>query len=186
MTNRSPLAVAVLALLRESPIHPYGMQQLMRERGIDRVINVRQRASLYQTIGRLERAGLIAVRRTVRNENRPGRTIYELSGEGRETLEVWLREILAAPGQEFPDFPAALAFLALLAPDEARRVLEARTIVLRGEVARLDSRLAVQHDAVPRLLVLQTEYTRAVVAAELEWVRAIADDLRSGRLTWPR
>ncbi len=42
-------------------------------RGKDEVINVAQRASLYQTIARLEREGLIAGKVT-RDENRPERT----------------------------------------------------------------------------------------------------------------
>ena len=48
--KRSPLALAVLALLTEAPMHPYRMQQLIKSRGKDQVINVRQRGSLYQTI----------------------------------------------------------------------------------------------------------------------------------------
>ena len=60
--KRSPLALAVLALLIEAPMHPYRMQQLIRSRGKDQVINVRQRGSLYQTIDRLEREELIAPR----------------------------------------------------------------------------------------------------------------------------
>ena len=73
--NRSPLALAVLGLLYEAPMHPYRMQQLIKERGKDKVINVQRRASLYQTISQLEKAGLITVKETVQDENRPERTI---------------------------------------------------------------------------------------------------------------
>ena len=34
--KRSPLALAILALLYEAPMHPYRMQQLIRERKIIR------------------------------------------------------------------------------------------------------------------------------------------------------
>ena len=37
---------------------------------------------------------------------------------------------------------------------------------------------------VPRLFLIEEEYLRAALHAELEWVRAVADDLRAGRLTW--
>lgn len=57
--KRSPTALAVLGMLMEEPLHPYRMQRLIKERGKDEVINVTQRASLYQTIQRLEREGLI-------------------------------------------------------------------------------------------------------------------------------
>ena len=39
--RRSPLALVVLALLYEAPMHPYRMQQLIKERGKDEVVNVR-------------------------------------------------------------------------------------------------------------------------------------------------
>src|SRR6476620_2417650 len=93
----SPIALAVLALLYESPMHPYRMQQLIKERGKDAVINVRQRASLYQTIDRLLRAKLIEVRETARDEKRPERTIYEITEQGRSTMLAWMRELLATP-----------------------------------------------------------------------------------------
>src|ERR1700760_2790118 len=96
-SKRSPLAIAVLALLYESPMHPYRMQQLIKERGKDEVINVSQRASLYQMINRLEREKLIAERKTTREENRPEKTTYELTSAGRETLIHWLRDTLSTP-----------------------------------------------------------------------------------------
>ena len=43
--KRSSVALAVLAMLYEAPMHPYRMQQLIIERGKDEVINVTQRAS---------------------------------------------------------------------------------------------------------------------------------------------
>ena len=66
--KRSPLALAVLVLLHESPMHPYRMQRLIKDRGKDQVINVEQRASLYQTISQLLRAGLITNWETTQNE----------------------------------------------------------------------------------------------------------------------
>jgi DNA-binding PadR family transcriptional regulator len=182
--RRSPLAMAILTLLREKPMHPYRMQQLLRERGKYEVINARQRASLYQAIDRLKRDGLIMVRETTREENRPERTVYALTDLGAETAEEWLREALSTPQREYPEFPAALSILPLLTSDDARRQLEMRMVRLRSEVARLDALLCMEHEGFPRLFMLDPEYLRAVTAAELEWVRAVVDDLRSGRLTW--
>jgi hypothetical protein len=36
----------------------------------------------------------------------------------------------------------------------------------------------------PRVTLLETEYVRAATAAELEWIRGILDELRSGALNW--
>src|SRR5262245_57089336 len=122
---RSPLWMVVLALACEEPMHPYRMQQLIKQRGKDHVANVAQRNSIYQTIDALLRADLIAVRGTSRNENRPEHTVYEATDEGRATLQAWLRAVLSVPAREFPDFPAALALLdPSMKPAELRSLFE--------------------------------------------------------------
>jgi DNA-binding PadR family transcriptional regulator len=180
----STVALAVLALLYEAPMHPYRMQQLIKERGKDEVINVHQRTSLYQTIDRLLRAKLIAVRATAREERRPERTIYELTEAGRETMLVWMREMLATPAREFPDFPAALAHLPLLEHEDVKAQLDRRAQALVAELDRVDAELGRAAGVIPRLFLVEMEYLRAQLHTELSWVRSLVDDLDTGRLTW--
>lgn len=165
-------------------MHPYRMQQLIKERGKDEVVNVRERASIYQTIDRLQRAGLITVVETTRDEKRPERTVYRLTEEGREMTQDWLREMLSTPAREFPEFPAALAFLPLLTPEDALRQLDVRIIKLEAELAGAEAALAGAARFLPRLVLIEEDYLRAMLHTELEWVCALADDLRAGRLTW--
>lgn len=182
--RHSPLALAVLAFLYEAPMHPYQMQRLIKERGKDDVINVRQRASLYQIIDRLLRDGLIRVRETTRAEKRPARTVYELTELGHETVLAWLRTMVATPAREFPQFPAALAYLSLLTPEDAGSQLEQRAYALEAEIARIDAEYRDAAGAIPRLFLIESEYLHAVLNAELAWVRSLMEDLRTGRLTW--
>src|SRR5579871_2249973 len=112
--KRSPLALAVLALLHEEPMHPYKMQRLIKERGKDQVINVEQRASLYQTIDQLLRVGLITFWETAREEGFPERTVYKLTDQGHDTALLWLQDMLATPDKNYPEFPAAVSLLPLL------------------------------------------------------------------------
>ena len=181
--KRSPIALAILALLYEAPMHPYRMQQLIKERGKDEVINVTQRASLYQTISRLEREGLIASQGLSRDENRPEKTVYELTTAGREIAIDWMRQILSTPSQEFPEFPAAISFVMLLTPKDAMQQLERRATALQAELDRIDGQFKAV-SFVPRLFLLEMEYLRASHATELKWVRSVVEDLRSGSLTW--
>lgn len=182
--RRSPLALALLALLYEEPMHPYRMQQLIRERGKDLVVNVRDRASIYQTVERLLRDGLIAVAEITRDEKWPERTVYELTEHGRATLQEWMSELLSTPAREFPAFPVALAFLPLLTPAEALHQLDLRLFRLASDAARLEAEMTAVVDVLPRLFLVESEYLLAMLRTELTWVRALADDLRAGRLTW--
>ena len=184
-TKRSPMALAVLTMLFEAPMHPYRMQQLIKERGKDEVINVGQRASLYQTINRLERDGLIHARKVTREENRPERTIYELTEVGQQALLDWMRQILSTPSKEFPEFPAAISFLPVLAPKDAQKQLEKRAIALDAEIERIDREVA-KVAFLPRLFLLEMELLRESRVTELKWVRSVVEDLNSGELTWSK
>jgi DNA-binding PadR family transcriptional regulator len=183
----SPLALTVLALLHYKPLHPYGIQRLVKDWGKEQVVNVRQRASLYRTIERLNGDGLIAVRETGRDQQYPERTVYEVTDAGRETARAWLEEMLSAPKQEFPEFPAALSNLLLLTSQDMGDVLARRADALAEKLAGLESALSAEADqGLPRITRLETEYLRAVTAAELEWVRAVVEDLRAGTLSWSK
>ena len=185
MTTRSPLALTVLALLHYQPLHPYGIQRLIKQWGKDQVINVGQRAGLYRTIERLHRDGLITVRETGREQAYPERTVYEVTDAGREVAHEWLREMLATPRQEFPEFPAALSHLLLLSRDEMVAALELRAESLSATLNGIEASLSVESEhGLPRITQLETEYLRAVTATELDWVRSVVEDLRAGRLTW--
>lgn len=174
----------MLCLLRAGPLHPYGMQRLIKEWGKESVVNIGQRANLYKTIKRLHEAGLIAVRRTERDQQYPERTVYELTDEGRAVGVRWLADMLASPRNEYPEFPAALSFAMLLGPEELAAVLAKRAGAVEARIQALDGELQSVAGALPRITVLETEYQRAVMVAELEWLHAVIDDLRSGALAW--
>jgi DNA-binding PadR family transcriptional regulator len=181
--RQSSLGLIVLAMLVEEPMHAYRMQKLLERRGKDRVVNVRQRASLYQAIDRLLRLGLVGVRETVRGDGSPDRVVYEITDEGRETARVWLREILRTTGGDFPAFPAGVSVLTLLAPEDACRQLEARADAIGAQLADTDAAIALAGE-LPRVFLLEEEYRRAVLSAELDWLGRVVDELRTGRLTW--
>ncbi|SEO91586.1 transcriptional regulator, PadR family [Actinacidiphila rubida] len=181
----SPLALTVLSLLHMQPLHPYGIQRLIKQWGKDQVVNVSQRTALYRTIDRLLDAGLISVRETERDQQYPERTVYEVTDAGRAAQRAWLREMLAEVRTEYPEFPAALSFVLMLTPAEAREVLAERADTVRASIEALDT--TARHTAelaLPRVTMLEDEYRRAVLAAELGWLDAVTGDLLSGTLTW--
>ena len=181
--RRSSLGLIVLWQLYQGPKHVYGLQKLLEEQGKDRVVNVRSRASLYQTIDRLVRLGLVEVQETVRAEGYPDRIVYAITDRGRDAAREWLREMLRTTGGEFPEFINAVSVLFGLAPDDAREQLEIRAEKLAAELAETQSQLD-GNPGLPRLFLLEEEYRRALLDAELSWLRGLIDDLSEGRLTW--
>ena len=122
--------------LVDGPKHVYGIQKLLEQQGKDRVVNVRARASLYQTLERLTRLGLVEVHETVRREGYPDRVVYAITDAGREAAREWLREMLRTTGGEYPEFIAAVSILFGLEPDDARAQLEQRAEGLASRARR--------------------------------------------------
>jgi DNA-binding PadR family transcriptional regulator len=182
--RRSSLGLIVLWMLFEEPMHVYRMQKLIESQGKDRVVNVRARASLYQTIDRLVRHGLVEVSETVHGEGYPDRVVYGITETGREAAREWLREMLRSTDGEYPDFIAAVSILFGLSPGEAQAELEARAEKLTAALADVEAALSSAPRGLPRLFLLEEEYRRAVLEAELAWVGGVIADLREGRLTW--
>ncbi|MEU7638786.1 MULTISPECIES: PadR family transcriptional regulator [unclassified Streptomyces] len=182
----SPLGLTVLALLHHRPLHPYGIQQLLKQWGKEQVVNVGQRAGLYRTIERLQAGGLIAVRHTERDQQYPERTVYEVTDEGRAVTREWLEQMLAVPKAEFPVFPAALSNMLMLSPDEVAPILDRRLARITVQRADLERQTAAAPDGLPRITLIENEYLLAVLRAEERWLRGVIDDLRNGSLTWSR
>jgi DNA-binding PadR family transcriptional regulator len=179
--RRSTLALVLLALLTEAPMHPYRMQQVIKERGQDQLVNVAQRNSVYQGIDRLVRDGLARAAGTAREAGRPERTVYEITDAGAATMRRWITDMLPVPAREFPEFPAALALMAALAPDEVRALLERR---IRAQQDRLTAIRAQAPPGLPRIFLIEDEFRAALLTAELGWLRGVVADLADGTLSW--
>jgi DNA-binding PadR family transcriptional regulator len=178
----NPLALAVMALLYERPMHPYEMVSTMRERGKHESVRLRY-SSLYSVVEALVREGLISPRETVREGRRPERTIYELTEEGRVEFLDWLRELLTVPAKEYTQFAAGLTFLPVLPPDEASVLLDERLRHLEAEVEEMRALLdAVMEQGLPRLFLIESEHELILREAELRWVRELVRDISDGTL----
>ncbi len=115
-------------------MHPYEIQQHVVERGIDQVIKFRP-ASMYSTVEKLAKDGLIEHVETSREGRRPERTVYRITDVGMDRLFDSLRSMLCQPVEEYPVFEAGLAFLGVFTQEEAIRLLEWRIVRLEAAVA---------------------------------------------------
>ena len=178
----NPLALAVMALLYERPMHPYEMVSTMRKRGKHESVRLRY-SSLYSVVGALEREALISPLETVREGRRPERTVYGLTETGRAEFLSWLRELLSEPAKEYTQFAAGLSFVAAVPPAEAAELLRRRVRLLEGEVEEMRSHLGeVAEQGLPRLFLVESEHELILRDAELSWVRGLVREIEDGTL----
>ena len=174
----NPLALAVLVLLFERPMHPYEMATTLRERGKEQSIKLNY-GSLYTVIEQLLREKLIAVKEVLKEGRRPEKTIYELTAAGETELVDWMRELVSAPVKEYPQFEAALSLLPALPPEEVVTLLEIRLGLIEKRFAKYDEDArACQEMNLPRLFSLESEYARALLEAEHSYCKGLLADIK--------
>jgi len=181
--GRTLWSLAVMGLLRERDMHPYEMQRQMHLRHTDDLLGLK-RGSLYHAINQLQRDGLIESIETSRTGRWPERTVYRLTPDGQEELVVWLRDLISTPVREPSQFITALAHVSHLAPRDALRQLQLRAINLAAATAALHAVERGVGGLVGRPAILEVEYACALLEAELNWLRAVSDDLQTGKLSW--
>lgn len=183
----TPLGIAILSLLARESMHPYEMRHVIRVREIDRVMKVTH-GTLYSTVERLAGTGLIQPVETSREGRRPERTVYEITELGRDQLLDALRAELMRHTPDYPRLAMGLSFASLLAPGEVGELLERRAVAVEAELSgfqiALDATLKQRSPSLERVSLIEVEYLTALLRAERDWLRAVTDDIREGRLTW--
>ncbi|MEV6013303.1 PadR family transcriptional regulator [Streptomyces sp. NPDC051976] len=183
----NPLALAVMVLLGERPMHPYEIARLLRQRGKEHSIKINY-GSLYTVVQNLEKHGFVEVAGVQRQGNRPERTLYGLTAEGRVEAHDWLADMVAVPVREYPAFEAALSLILALHPDEAIELLTDRADVLEVQAAGVKGVIDKLDGDLPRIFLVETEFQHHMLLAEAAWVRGllarIADGTLSGTTEW--
>ncbi|MFJ4652310.1 PadR family transcriptional regulator [Nocardia sp. NPDC088792] len=178
------LAIAVLALLEERPMHPYEMYQLLSSRHEDEIIKIRP-GSLYHTVTRLAEQELVVAEGTDRAGNRPERTTYRIETAGSQALRSRVAEILREPVNEYPIFPVALAEAHNLPRDEVIALLTERITWLEGRLTELTALHEwAANRQVPRRYWTNLDFIRHITDAEVAWLRGFIAELGSGELEW--
>ena len=176
----NPLALAVLALLFERPMHPYEMGVLLKQRNKEDSIKFRY-GSLYTVIDLLLRRGYIAARETAREGRRPERTVYGITPAGQEELHAWMVDLIGQPAKEYPQFEAALCLLPVLPPDEVLALLRKRLELIEDNAAVLSRQIEqVSATNFPALFLIEGEYRLAMIRAEQQFVAELVRRVENG------
>jgi DNA-binding PadR family transcriptional regulator len=178
----NPLAFAVLGSLAERPMHPYEISTMLKARGKDQSIKLNY-GSLYSVVAALEKNGFVEARETIREGNRPERTIYQLTDAGQEEFADWLTELIGTPTREFHPLEAGLAYLPGLAPDRAAELLEQRLEAVDTEIEQITAaHEQMASTEFPRLFWVESEFRLELLKAESAYIRQLAEEIRTDAL----
>jgi DNA-binding PadR family transcriptional regulator len=178
------LALAVLSYLSQRPMHPYELGRTLREHGDERSIKFNH-GSLYMVVQQLAKAGFVVAQETSREGLRPERTTYALTDAGRRELRDWLRDLVAEPRHEYPQFVAALSLIAALPPDEVAELLRRRLGRLADRQAEIRSVIDQGlGQGVHPLFLVEEEYRLALLRAEVAFVEGFLQRIDDPATGW--
>lgn len=155
----------ILWLLSEGPLHGYRIKKILDDEGLRFWFPI-EAGSIYAVLRSLVNGSFVTVAAVEREGQRPERTRYAVTREGREHLA----ELLGRAWRELPS-PAdpiqlALAARSELDDSEVERLLAERIAALQDRLATLDE---LERSAPAAAMVVRQ---RALTTAELEWAEA--------------
>ncbi|MGV9613145.1 PadR family transcriptional regulator [Nocardia xishanensis] len=173
------LALAILTVIIERPMHRYEIASKLRERGKDQDMDIKW-GSLYTVVENMVKAGFLEPVGSERDGARPERVIYRVTDAGRAEMSDWTRELIATPVRERDAFTAGLSVASVLSPDEVIELLGVRIGALEAIAAGVRGELAKLAGTLPRLFLIETEYGLAMLEAEAAWARSWRAELVDG------
>ncbi|MFE5320380.1 PadR family transcriptional regulator [Paenibacillus sp. NPDC056579] len=119
------MKLVILGLLMENNAHPYEIRATMKEREMHHYIKMRD-GSLYYAIDQLRKEGLIETVEVVRDSNRPDKTIYRITDQGKELFQELLLQQFEEQKELYDPMGTALMFAKDGDQEEIHRILSSR------------------------------------------------------------
>ena len=170
------LELALLGLLRESPIHGYELRkQLALRLGGLRAYSY---GSLYPALRRLTRAGLIVEEQGSAAGSKRARRVYRITAEGKERLD----ELLAESGPQAWDdegFGVHLAFFSRTPTETRVRILEGRRRAVEERREGMRSALFKAGEQIDRYTRQLQQLGLDACEREVRWLNELIESERS-------
>jgi DNA-binding PadR family transcriptional regulator len=176
------MKLVILGLLLEGDKHPYEVQHIMKERQMDCYIKY-AKGSLYYAFEQLEKQGAISITHIVRDTNRPEKTIFHITEEGKALFHTLLLKQFEAKNQIYKPIYSALSFAHFSDEQALVPILEKKRDDTMLYLHTMQTIYDHNKQLVPRaqLYILQSVIEH--INVELRWLNTLLQDATAGRLS---
>ena len=167
MTNAE---LAILSLIAENPRHGYEIEQVIEERGMRDWTDIGF-SSIYYTLSKLEKKGLVMASSQQQVGKGPARKVNTITENGRSTWYEATLTALSAPQNRHTSFQLGLANLPGLDGETAVSALQQYQQVLTQQLTAVQNKRQAQGgDALPFYVQAMFDLSLHLLRAELEWI----------------
>ena len=175
--------VLVLGVLLKQPMHGYEVRRELESWNAEQWANIAY-GSIYFSLAKMAEEHLVAVVSTDDRGNRPARTVYAITDQGRIEFERLLRELWWEYRPAIDPFRVALSFMNCLSRDEVLAALRHRAGGLRSALDAfpyaIEGRL--RDPSAPRHLGEVLRLAAAHIETQLHWVEETIGRVERGEL----
>lgn len=175
------MKLVILGALIEGEKHPYDIQQLIKQREMDRYIKF-QKGSLYYSIEQLEKNGFIEVSKVIRDTSRPDKTIYRITDKGRLEFEKLALEQLASTEYFYNPINSAIAFSDHIDGEKLCNALKQRIHDLELNIRIVGLMYDNYLPSIPKYGLYMMAASIEHMKTEIKWLSAFLRDAFEGRL----
>lgn len=165
-------ATMLLGIIYKEPLNAYEITKLLAYMNIKWWFNVAD-STVYTTLKNLEKKGLI--KGTIeRIGNMPDRTIYSLTGKGKDELKETIKESILQFSYDTNVFTIAAFVMDILETEEKKELLEKRLNILQSYITGISKQNnETWKREVPDLHVANLERMIDIVQAEISGTKRL-------------
>lgn len=183
------MKLLILGLLMERDRHPYDIRQTIKQRNWNESFRLRD-GSLYYAVDQLRDHGLIEAAEIVAvpGDNRPDKTIYRITEEGKAAFHKLLYEQLSQVS--YPQHPLflALPFVRYGDQEQIEQLLLKQLAACEERIKRMEAVLELKGIYLPTGSQMMIKGFKKFGETEREWLLELLEQARSGSLlqgpTW--
>lgn len=166
--------IFLLSLINQSPRYGYEIAQFLEESNAGLWINISM-PYVYKLLKSFEQSGLVSTQ-IVASKNRPNRTMYQITAQGRETLLDNLRTGQFIEDKVYFSSDVALAISAITNIDfNLPQLIASHINRVKEELDQFDLQVMEDQEVTAdvKLAQLIIEHRIVFLKAELEWLKKV-------------
>jgi DNA-binding PadR family transcriptional regulator len=170
----------ILGLLRERPLHGYEIKQIIESHMSDWTSIAF--GSIYFALDKLSDEGLIEKASVEQQGNRPSRSIFRITGRGREEFLLLLRQTWNDVERTYFSLDIGLFFISALPADEVREAVRGRIAGIEAARARLmgHEKAQLTDESIPAVAKVIFSHSLSHLEAELSWTKELLERMEQG------
>jgi DNA-binding PadR family transcriptional regulator len=174
--------LVILGLLQEKELHGYELKKIITDH-MDDWTSIAF-GSIYFALKKLSAEGLIKKVSEERDGNRPSRSIYRISGEGKQEFTKLLRKLWTETQRTNFSFDIALFFISALPIEEIKQYLKEKIIHMEKSYTYLIDHKEEHKGSkyVPSIAFSIMDHSLAHLKAELDWLKALQMKIEKGEV----